>query len=222
MNAQSTIPEEYKLIYSNDFERPQDLANFEMTDPDAWRIGALSSSTLELHQQSEYILPVRSPFNIALISQLELGSFILEVDVAQSGRDYGHRDLCFFFGFKDPSNFYYVHIASKADDHANNIFIVNDEPRTKIASNTTSGSDWGSRNSWHKVRIERKIEKGLILVYFDNMDQPAMTANDIHFLNGKIGFGSFDDTGHFDNVKVWAPQQLVGQSGIFLSTNQKN
>lgn len=206
----------YKLVYSQDFENVQAQDDFEMTDGKAWRIAkGKSGNTLELFGESDYRARVRSPFNIALLKEIIVGDFIMEVDLAQSGREYGHRDLCLFFSFSDPTNFYYVHIASQADNNANNIFIVNDEPRTNIADKTTNGTNWGKTNSWHKARIERNVEEGSIKVYFDDMNKPIMEANDKHFVEGRIGFGSFDDTGRFDNIKIWAPKVLEKKKGIF-------
>lgn len=203
----SSIPKNYSLVYAQDFNAPQALNEFDMTDRNAWRFNpAEGKNTLELFGKSQYQARVRSPFNIALIKDLMVGDFIMEVNLAQSGKEYGHRDLCLFFNVKDPTNYYYVHIATKADDHANNIFLVNDEPRVKIATKTTTGTDWGVTNSWHTARIERNATTGIIRIYFDNMDTPIMEATDTHFNMGRIGFGSFDDTGQFDNIKVWAPQ----------------
>ena len=44
---------------------------------------------------------------------------------------------------------------------------------------------------------------GRIEVYFDNMDEPVMTAKDKNFTWGTVGVGSFDDTGNFDNVLLY-------------------
>jgi hypothetical protein len=112
--------------------------------------------------------------------------------------------MCLFFGFQQPGQFYYTHIATKADPNAHNIFIVNDKPRTNIAKSTTEGVNWGL-NVWHKVRLERKVADGTIKVYFDDMIHPIMIAQDKTFGEGYIGFGSFDDTGKVDNVKIWGP-----------------
>ena len=214
VTAQKTVvPSNYKLVFEENFSKPAAIQSFEMTDPSAWRMG--SKGTLELYGKSNYKARVRSPFNIALIKDLLLGDFILEVSLAQSGREYGHRDLCLFFNVKDPTNFYYVHMATKADDHANNIFLVNDEPRVKIASKTSNGTDWGETNSWHKARIERNATEGTIKVFFDDMTTPIMEATDTHFDYGRIGFGSFDDTGQFDNIKIWAPSVLQKKTGFF-------
>lgn len=218
----STIPPDYKLVYAQDLDAPQAANDFEMTDENAWRINAVDgNNTIELHGKSNYRARVRSPFNIALLKEPIVGDFVMEVRLAQSGREYGHRDLCLFFGFQNPTNYYYVHMATVADDHANNIFLVNDEPRVKIASKTTTGTDWGATNSWHTARIHRMVEEGTIRIYFDDMKTPIMEAADTHFGAGRIGFGSFDDTGQFDDIKIWAPHLVKQKEGLFERANQE-
>jgi len=215
--AQSTaIPEDYQLLYAQDFEEMDSPKGFVMTDPDAWKVSQQDDNhALELFGESKYEPRVRSPRNIAYIADHRFGSFVLEVELAQTGREYGHRDMCLFFGMKDPSNFYYVHIATKADPHAHNIFLVNDEPRVAIAAKTTEGVDWGETGSWHTIRIERDIEAGTIKVFYENMDAPIMEAEDTHFDYGYIGFGSFDDTGIVDNIKIWGPKLAPATKGFF-------
>ncbi len=215
-NQKSFAQQNFKLIYNQDFESPQAINDFEMTDVDAWKISdGDTGKVLELFGKSNYKSSVRSPFNIALIKDVVVGNFVLEVELNQTGKEYGHRDLCLFFGVNSSTNFYYVHIASIADDHANNIFLVNDEPRIKIGTQTTKGTDWGTSNSWHKVRIERDVASGSIKVYFDDHKTPIMEARDVHFLKGSIGIGSFDDTGKFDNLKIWSNTIIEKQLGFF-------
>lgn len=176
---------------------------WEMTDPKAWSLlkDENGNSMLCLNGPSNYEPPVRSPKSIAILKDLDWEDFILEVDAKQTGKEYGHRDLCFFIGYQDPTHYYYIHIASKADEHAHSVFLVNGAPRVSIAKERTKGVDWG--NDFHKVRIIRKCEDGKIEVYFDDMSKPIMIAEDKTFLKGKIGLGSFDDTGCFDNLKIW-------------------
>ena len=81
---------------------------------------------------------------------------------------------------------------------------MNDQPRTKIARETTKGVEWG-RGVWHTVRLERKASDGAIKVYFDDMSKPIMLAEDKTFGAGYVGFGPFDDTGMIDNIKIWGP-----------------
>ena len=203
--AESHVPSGYKLLYEQTFEKADAISQFQMTDPKAWKFsGEEKGGALELAAQSKYKPEVRSPVNIALIKDKVFGDFVLEADFIQTGREYGHRDMCIFFGFQNPAQFYYVHIATKADPNAHNIFIVNQKPRTNIAKTTTGGVDWGL-NIWHKVRVERKLGTGVIKVYFDDMTIPIMVAEDKTFTEGFIGFGSFDDTGKVDNIKIWGP-----------------
>ncbi|MFT4565564.1 MAG: hypothetical protein ACI9FN_000517 [Saprospiraceae bacterium] len=217
---ESSVPDNYKLVYTQDFATPQATSDFEMTDRRAWRIAKEGENdVLQLFGKSDYKARVRSPFNIALLKEPIVGDFVMEVKLAQSGKEYGHRDLCLFFGVNSPTDYYYVHIASITDDHANNIFIVNDEPRTKISSKTTSGTDWGPTNSWHKARVERNVTEGTIKIYFDDMSTPIMEATDTHFDKGRIGFGSFDDTGQFDEIKIWAPAVIEPQTTFFKNGN---
>jgi len=197
------IPDDYQLLYEQDFKKPEALKDFAFTDPNAWQLAEKDGrSALELKQQSRYQPSVRSPVNIALVADKAFDEFIVDVELVQTGREYGHRDMCLFFGLQDPAHFYYSHIATKADDHAHNIFIVNNAPRTKIAKKTTDGVNWGL-DVWHKVRLKRVPSTGLIEVYYDDLSKPLMVAEDKTFGPGYIGFGSFDDTGMIANIKVW-------------------
>ncbi|MCK5861325.1 MAG: hypothetical protein KAH38_02495, partial [Candidatus Hydrogenedentes bacterium] len=111
-----------------------------------------------------------------------------------------------------PSNFYYVHIASAADQNAHNIFLVKDAPRTNIAKRTTEGVNWGV-GIRHRVRIERNCETGKIRIFFDDMSAPIMETTDKNFGMGQIGFGSFDNTNRFYEIRLYAPEtEPVGKS----------
>jgi hypothetical protein len=216
--AADHLPNGYKLLYEQAFDKPSAIEDFQMTDSKAWKVSMEENGgALELVKQSHYNPKVRSPINIALIKSKTFGDFVLEADLKQTGKEYGHRDMCLFFGFQDPSHFYYTHLATKADDHAHNIFIVNNEPRLKIARQTTAGVNWGLE-VWHKVRLERKLSDGTIKVYFDDMTLPIMTAEDKTFGAGFIGFGSFDDTGKIDNIRIWGPQLGLPREPVEFKT----
>jgi hypothetical protein len=199
------LPDGYKLQYEQRFNTEEALKEFVFTDPQAWRFAPTNEGgMLELARQSQYKPAVRSPVNIALLADRVFGDFVLEVNLIQTGKEYGHRDMCLFYGVQDPTHFYYTHIATVADDHAHNTFIVTNAPRIKIARETTRGANWGL-GIWHTVRIERSATKGTIKVFFDDRDKPIMVADDKTFGAGYIGFGSFDDTGMIDNIRIWAP-----------------
>jgi len=193
------------LVYQDDFSA-DDTARWEQSDPKAWKLVKQGENQVyQQFQQSKVKTPVRSPFNRALVKDVIVGDFILDLKFQSTARDYPHRSLCLFFGYQDPAHMYYVHFGQKTDDHANQIFIVNDAPRTKISTKTTDGTPWN--NEWHRARIIRKVDAGTIEVYFDDLETPVMTAVDKTFTWGQIGIGSFDDTGCFDDIKLYG--QLV-------------
>jgi hypothetical protein len=198
--AGAADPAELPVVASDDFESGR-IAGWVATDPQAWRIAADGDKHfLQQFAASQVQTQVRSPFNRALLSGVSVGDFQLDVDVQSTARDYPHRDVCLFFGYQDPTHFYYVHLGQRADDHANQIFVVNAAPRVKISTKSTEGTPWN--NDWHHVRIVRHVDSGEIAVYFDNMDEPVMTAKDASFAWGTVGVGTFDDTANFDNVML--------------------
>jgi hypothetical protein len=201
--AAAEAPKEMKglpPIFSENFEKGAD--KWIQTDPAAWKvIEEGGGHVYSQFQTSNYTPPVRSPLNIARVKDLDVGDFVVEARMKQTGKEYGHRDMCIFFGYQDPSHFYYVHLATKADDHANSIFLVNGAPRVSIAQERTQGTDWGT--DYQIVRIERDTNAGTILVYFNDMAKPVMKTTDKTFLDGGIGFGTFDDTGNIDDVHIW-------------------
>ena len=189
------------LLFEADFEDGS-LDAWEATDPAAWRIEeGHGGKVLALFKQSDYKPPVRSPLNINWIRDVEVRSFQLKLKMRSTTKDYDHRDLCLFFGYRDPSHFYYVHIANKADAHANSIFIVDGRPRVSIAKTRTDGTKWD--DNWHAVRLVRDVENATIEVFFDDNPEPIMTAINSFMVWGKVGVGSFDDTGQFDDIRLW-------------------
>jgi len=197
----TTKTTEFPLLLNETFEKgadrwkPIDPASFAVQERDGNHFYAIV-------KDSTYQPPVRSPQNIAILQDLTVSDFALEVDLMSTTADYGHRDMCVIFGYQDPSHYYYVHFGLKGDEHCNSIFLVNGEPRVSIARTRTSGTRWID-NTFHKIRIERNTKSGEIRVFFDNMDQPVMTANDMILTHGGFGVGSFDDEGRIDNYRIW-------------------
>jgi hypothetical protein len=192
--------EKLPLLIEEDFE--QGAGRWQPTDPKAWKAEKTETGTIyhQFQKQSDYKPPHRSPLHIALLKDLAVADFVLDVRVRSTHPDYDHRDVCLFFGYRDPAHFYYVHLGKQTDDHANQIFIVNDAPRIKISERTTTGTDWDDQ--WHQVRIRRDATSGRIEVYFDDMQNPVMTATDTTFGSGQIGIGSFDDTSAWDDLSL--------------------
>lgn len=189
------------LVFCDNFASGM-ATHWEPSDPAAWRVAKVGDKFVyEQFQASKVKTPVRSPFNRSMIKDIKVGSFVLDVKLQSTIKDYGHRDMCLFFGYQDPAHLYYVHLGKQADDHANQIFIVNDAPRTKISLTSTKGTPW--TDGWHHARLVRDLDNGTIEVFFDDMTKPAMTAKDKTFGAGQVGVGSFDDTGRFEAVYLF-------------------
>jgi hypothetical protein len=193
----------WALVHAADFAA-RDRSAFAFSDPDRWRwCDRDASPALELLGGSRYVPPFRSPAGIALVADLEVADFDLEVELLQTGRDYAHRDLCVFFGWQSPQRFYYVHLAPAPDANAHNVFRVADAPRTSLAPVAARGVEWGS--TWHHVRVERRAAAGTIRVFWDHGTAPILEATCTAFDWGRIGVGSFDDSGCVRSLRLWAP-----------------
>lgn len=187
------------LLFSDDFAKGAE--RWKPTDAKAWKvIDTRDGKAYSQFKQSAYKPKHRSPLNYSLIQDVVVGDFVLEAKVQSTVKDYGHRDMCVFFGWQSPQRFYYVHLAKKADDRANQVFIVQDKERVKISKTSTPGTDW--TDGWHQIKVVRTVKDGAIAVYFDDMKKPVMTAEDKTFTWGQVGVGSFDDTGNWREVKL--------------------
>lgn len=192
--------EQLPVLVEESFEDDGAAGRWQPTDKQAWKVEKTEKGNVysQFKKRSEYEPPHRSPYNISLLKDIVVGDFQLDVKVLSTHPDYGHRDVCLFFGYQNPAQFYYVHLGKKMDDHANQIFIVNEKPRTKISLKTTPGTDWDDK--WHNIRIVRKIGDGTIEIYYDDMKEPVMVAKDKSFTWGQVGLGSFDDTSNWDDL----------------------
>ena len=191
--------QDWPVLFQDDFEKGAD--RWQPTDKNAWKIVKHDgTNAFHQYQQSKFKPPFRSPLNFALVKELTVGDFVFEAKALSTIKDYPHRDMCVFFGYQDPSHFYYVHMGKATDDHANQIFIVNGKDRVKISTSTTQGTPWDEK--WHNVKIVRHVKDGSIKIFWDDMKTPIMTATDTTFAWGQIGVGTFDDTGMWDDVKI--------------------
>jgi hypothetical protein len=194
-----------EMIFEANFSNDAALGDWFPTQPEMWKITDTESDQGEalhlLGKSEKYTPPYRSPLSIVLLKDHALGSFTLTARVKTLQTSRGHRDMCIFWGWQDPSNFYYVHLGEKKDPNSSQIFIVDENPRTPITKENSDGIPWED-DTWHDVKLVRDVESGTIEVYFDDMERPTKTAVDKTYQWGMIGLGSFDDLGMWDDVKI--------------------
>jgi hypothetical protein len=205
VSAASLLAEEPRvtdmsLVFSEDFDKGHD--RWELTDDKAWTLRKVDGNNVFglNKRQSDYKPEFRSPYNIALIKDLELTDFVITFKVKSTKDTGNHRDCCVFFCHKDATHFYYCHLGARPDPHSGQIMIVKDEPRLALTKNQ-SRTPWG--DDWHQVKVTRNSKDGSIKVYFDDMKNVHMEVKDSTFGKGRIGIGSFDDMNDFDEIRVY-------------------
>lgn len=145
--------------------------------------------------------PIRRPAAVAVLRSdpLRRGSVRAEIrSTAPVGVP--QRDLLVVVGYQSPTRFYYVHLAGVTDAVHNGIFLVADADRKRIDSGT--GLPQLIDAEWHEVRVQWDGVAGNIDVYVDGSVDPVLEAPDATLGEGRIGFGSFDDTGEFREIRV--------------------
>jgi hypothetical protein len=208
-----SVPTSARLLLQEDFTTGGSLDRFTFSDEEAWRYGMNEEPVagggepprtyMALHKSSQFKPPYRSPLSYALVKDLTLTDFELQFEVAQTGRNYAHRDLCFFFGYVDEAHYYYVHLATQPDPNAHNVFLVDGAARRPLCPVPEAGIDWGEPGQWHTISLKRMGSEGHLQVFFDG--EMTHEASDATLPAGRIGFGSFDDTGRIRQLLVWDP-----------------
>ena len=202
------VPAGYKLVFEEDFTRPESLRRFAFPDPAVWRrtdvCGRPVLEQFRDFKQTSYKPPHRSPFTYCLLAGPAVGDFVLEVEGQNTYKDYAHRDMVLVWGWQSAGKFYYTHVATKADAVAHTILVVDDAPRVKLPTAAgTAGVDWG-RDVYRTLRATRTHADGKMSVFFEDLSTPVLTATDKRFGVGRVGFGTFDDTCRVRAVRLWA------------------
>lgn len=187
------------VVFADDFEAG--LKKWEILDPATWQLRTDDAGhSLEITARaSGYSPPTRSPGHVALVKDLEVGNCEISFRVRSTKDTGNHRDCCVFFGYQDARHFYYVHLGAKPDPHSGQIMIVNEADRLALTNNEEP-TPWD--DDWHRVRLVRNVDTGLIQIFFDDVDTPLMQVTDKSFGRGRVGIGSFDDLNEFDDVVV--------------------
>lgn len=200
-----------ELVLESDWTSATDREAWELVGGSwEWRTDSVPPLLSLARKASDHKPPWRSPLHLALLRQPVDGPFVIDVEVHSTEPDYGHRDVCLFFGYQDPARFCYVHLGKRTDEHANQVFLVNESDRTAVSTRTSEGTPWD--DGWHWIRLSHDPASGRVQVWFDMLDQPVMEAVDQSFgTTGRVGFGSFDDTADFRAFRIWRPEHSGGE-----------
>lgn len=214
-----STPTKLPLLLDENFANGAD--KWKPASPEGWKLidieGGKAFSEFKNTDITKKV-PHRSPWNIAMLKDINVGDFVLEVKLRETSTTLSlHRDCCLVFGYQNPAHFYYVHFSpAKNDPNADQVFIVNDADRRMITDkdHQSPGIDWVDQKAWHRLKIVRKVDDGLIEAYFDDMEKPIETAHDKTFTWGRIGIGTFDDTADFAEVKLWGEKVTPAAANV--------
>ena len=182
--------------WSADFE-DRDLSPWHLPLEADWKlVGEGGNHFLRLAKKGPIGDP-RRPVKFALWKPGCVSDFEAEVRMRRAG-----KSLLIAFGFQDRAHFYYAHVSSDDGNTRvhNGLFKVNGGIRYRIGGS-------GSRpvlptESWHSVRVVRKLKDGSIDVFVNGESTARFSAIDKGFAYGWVGIGSFDETGDFDDFKL--------------------
>lgn len=185
------------LSFHDDFE-DGNLTSWEFPFPEDWQILTEGPNHyLHMVRNREPGVP-RRPLQFALLKGPKVGSFELTTRLRRE-----QRSMIIVFNYVDTLHFYYTHLSmdtgTKQPVH-NGLFLVNGAPRVRIA-----GLDAAAAlpdTNWHTARVVRDAGSGLIEVFMDSMKQPLFSVQDSTFTCGRVGIGSFDETGDFDDFTL--------------------
>ena len=174
------------------------LADFDLDGNGTW---VVRNHTLILEKAGVPGGPIRRPAALAIVKSPALKDLTFSVELRSTAPvDLDVRDVQLIVGYQSPSQFYYVHLSAKTDPVHNGIFIVNQADRRRIDEPTSHARL--RDQAWHRVRLERDVTSGSIRVFFDDDTTPALSAVDRTFTSGRVGVGSFDETGEFRAIEI--------------------
>lgn len=191
------------VLASENFESGR-AEGWEPNDPARWLVQPVGRNLVYALTSPGEPGKVRAPTSWSLWSGYEVGSFEFAGRL-QCAADPAvpQRDMCVIFGFQDPTHFYYVHFSASSDDAHNVISVVNGADRTRISLEAPGTSVARlTDKGWHAFKVTFDAATGEIKAYLDDMKVPILTARDRSFVQGRVGVGSFDDTGSFDDLTL--------------------
>jgi hypothetical protein len=169
------------------------IGPFEATNAQEWSVGKDSMS----EKMALSLGNVSKKRNIIVYTGYEYGDFTLKCKartVEGDGNEW--RDFMIVFGYTDPQNYYLAGFNSSVDTDVPGIVRVKDGQSTPIANrlNIVTIPD----RNWHNIEVTRKGAR--IQVFWDGL--LCFEADDAALGKGKIGFGSFNDSAAFKELKV--------------------
>ncbi len=171
---------------------------------------SVENGVLLLKQKGEPVAgQPRRPTKFALVNSEPFAKVVLEAEIKPNG-----RSLIIVYGWQDENHYDYAHISSDAaakQNVHNGIFHVFGGERVRISP--LDGPPSFEANDWTPVKLVFDGETGRCSVEVNGKGNPSLEAVDLSLRWGRVGFGSFNETGNFRNVKITGEMRRPGLVG---------
>ncbi|MCL6546249.1 MAG: hypothetical protein K6T61_13545 [Bryobacteraceae bacterium] len=140
----------------------------------------------------------RRPQKYALAETAPFRKVTLEAEVRRNG-----RSLVLIYAWQDEAHFNYAHISSDPAEKVhvhNGMFHVFGGERVRISP--LDGPPSLPTRDWTPVRLIFDGDSGRCIVEVNGRRNPSLEAVDLSLRYGRVGLGSFDETGDFRNVRI--------------------
>jgi hypothetical protein len=152
----------------------------------------------------------RRPTKFALLNSKPYRKVTVEAEMKHNG-----RSLVIVYAWQDAKHFNYAHLstdaAAKQPVH-NGMFHVFGGERVRISPQ--DGPSSFTEQEWTPVKLVFDGEKGAAYVEVNGRRNPSLEAVDLSLQWGRVGLGSFNETGDFRNVKITGEMREQGTPGL--------
>jgi len=151
----------------------------------------------------------RRPTRFALLESKPFRKVTVEAELKRNG-----RSLIMVYAWQDDTHYNYAHLSSDAAAQQkvhNGMFHIFGGERVRISS--LDGPASLPTQEWTPVKLVFDGDSGRCHVEVAGRRNPSLEAVDLSLRWGRIGLGSFNETGAFRNVRVTGKNREAGAVG---------
>ncbi len=156
------------------------------------------TAVMHLLRKGEPGVP-RRPTKFAIAETPMFRKVTVEVEMLREG-----RSLIIVYGWQDKDHWNYAHVSSdeaKKQNVHNGMFHVFGGERVRISS-LDGPSSFAETPAWTPVKLVFDGESGRCHVEVNGRRNPSLEAVDLSLRHGRVGLGSFNETGSFRNLRI--------------------
>jgi len=166
-------------------------------NPADWAIVSPTEISLKIPGTPPPGIP-RRPQKFAIAETEPFRKVTIEAEIRRA-----KRSLILVYAWQDKDHFNYAHISSDSaatQAHHNGMFHVFGGERVRISA--LDGPASLPTQDWIPVKLVFDGDSGRCYVEVAGKRNPSLDAVDLSLRHGRVGLGSFDETGDFRNVKI--------------------